>query len=348
MAAATESDRDGGPMPPAYQERDFWSRLAAPLNPDDVEWRQQGKPTERDGVYTARFVCYVEAGVVRERLDAVAPGQWSLELTVLPDPEICDANGEMDRDQVCAFKARLTVAGVQREDVGVGKDYKQASTDAFKRASVRFGIGHELYAMEGVWVKVDGGGKYAKPLEDPAEVYQRRHPNDQRAPRKPSRRIDEGAPSVEDRNREAGVSAGPPPSKCPKCGSPMYDNRRPGMAAEAPGAFRCKNIRTCGDRFSILEILGPEQTDALAGQGSAVPSQGGVSTTRTVPARSNAVKGPPPDNGKRLPGETDADVANQPRVAPPPRSTPPSQVARAMTQADFPVALQDDDDDLPF
>lgn len=39
--------------------------------------------------------------------------------------------------------------------MGTGRDYKTAATDAFKRAAVRFGIGHELYAFEQNWVQVD-------------------------------------------------------------------------------------------------------------------------------------------------------------------------------------------------
>src|ERR1700716_4510175 len=75
----------------------------------------------------------------------------------------------------CSFKARLQILGVIREDIGTGRDYKSASTDAFKRAAVRFGIGHELYAYEQNWVEMDGDGKYAKPLEDPQVVYGRRY-----------------------------------------------------------------------------------------------------------------------------------------------------------------------------
>jgi hypothetical protein len=39
---------------------------------------------------------------------------------------------------------------------------------------VRFGVGHELYAMEPNWVPVDGEGRYARPLEDPQAAYDRR------------------------------------------------------------------------------------------------------------------------------------------------------------------------------
>src|SRR6185369_10325976 len=108
---------------------DIWSALSAPLPPGVISWRQDGRPISRDGRHIARFVAYIEANTVRERLDAV----------------------------------------------GTGKDYKQAATDAFKRAAVRFGIAHELYAYEQNWVQMDGDGKYARPLEDPAVAYTRRH-----------------------------------------------------------------------------------------------------------------------------------------------------------------------------
>jgi hypothetical protein len=117
------------------------------------------------------WVCYIEANTVRERLDTVVPGEWDLTLELLPSlASLQDVEG-----QECAFKARLQVLGVIREDIGVGKDYKQASTDAFKRAAVRFGIGNELYAYEQNWVEMDGDGKYAKPLEDPNTAYARRY-----------------------------------------------------------------------------------------------------------------------------------------------------------------------------
>ena len=73
----------------------------------------------------------------------------------------------------CSFKARLQILGVIREDVGTGRDYKQAATDAFKRAAVRFGIAHELYAYEQNWVQIDGDGNTPRPLEDPADAYAR-------------------------------------------------------------------------------------------------------------------------------------------------------------------------------
>lgn len=152
---------------------DVWGRLAMPLLPDAVEWRQDGKPVQRDGKYLARFVAYVEANTVRERLDAVVPGEWDLTLSPLDTIDKMGREGVIE-NTLFAFKARLQVLGVVREDVGQGQDYKAAATDAFKRAAVRFGIGNELYSMPKLWIELDGDGKYAKPLEDPKTVATRK------------------------------------------------------------------------------------------------------------------------------------------------------------------------------
>src|SRR5919112_755729 len=148
---------------------DVWSKLAAPLPGGVVSWRQDGKPIARDGRYFARFVAYIEANTVREGLDSVVPGEWDLTLELLPPLP------SEDGDTSCSFKARLQILGGIREDVGTGRDYKQAATDAFKRAAVRFGIAHELYAYEQNWVQVDSDGRYAKPVEDPQAAYDRRY-----------------------------------------------------------------------------------------------------------------------------------------------------------------------------
>src|SRR5690242_1136405 len=105
---------------------EVWTALSAPLPQGVISWRQDGKPLTRDGRHFARFVCYIEANTVRERLDSVVPGEWDLTLELLPPLSVDDATD----GNACSFKARLQVLGVIREDVGHGKDYKQASTDA--------------------------------------------------------------------------------------------------------------------------------------------------------------------------------------------------------------------------
>ena len=216
----------------AYIEKtDVWARLSAPVPAGAISWRQDGKATARDGTYFARFVPYIEANTVRERLDSVVPGEWDLTLELMPTIPGEDGDGTQ-----CSFKARLQILGVIREDVGTGRDYKQASTDAFKRAAVRFGVGHELYDYEQNWVEVDGDGKYARPIEDPQAAYVRRY----------------GKPGGIAQANGNGAMGAPVPGSmpaetesvsCPKCGGRMWDNRLTKRNPRAPD-YKCQN-RSC-------------------------------------------------------------------------------------------------------
>lgn len=217
----------------AYTEKsDVWAKLSAPVPTGSISWRQDGKVTARDGKFFARFVAYIEANTVRERLDTVVPGEWDLTLELLPLIPGDDGDGAQ-----CSFKARLQILGVIREDVGTGRDYKQASTDAFKRAAVRFGVGNELYAYEQNWVEMDGDGKYAKPVEDPQEAYNRRYA-----------KLSTSLPAT---SKGVATASAVPASmltdmeivSCPKCGGRMWDNRLTKRNPRAPD-YKCQN-RSC-------------------------------------------------------------------------------------------------------
>ncbi|HEX6534547.1 MAG TPA: Rad52/Rad22 family DNA repair protein [Gemmatimonadaceae bacterium] len=227
------------------QTTDVWAKLAAPLPPGVTAWRQDGRPITRDGRFFARFVSYIDANTVRERLDSVVPGEWNLTLELLPQLAGTDDDQLSDQNR-CAFKARLQILGVVREDVGTGKDYKQASTDAFKRVAVRFGIGHELYAMGQNWVQMDGDGKYAKPIEDPQAAYDRRLARTQaNAATRAASSEEEGSTANDDApalelSRAPIVGDVPP---CPKCGGRMWDNRLGKRNPKAPD-FKCRD-RNC-------------------------------------------------------------------------------------------------------
>lgn len=232
---------------------EMWAALAAPLPTSSIAWRQDGKPVNKDGKYFARFVAYIEANTVRERLDSVVAGEWDLTLDALPVGAVADRDGSVDSDTQCAFKARLQVLGVIREDVGHGKDWKQAATDAFKRAAVRFGIGHELYDFEMNWVEVDGDGKYAKPVEDPGAAYARRHGNGTQPP-SARERVAQARPTSVPSNPTSSTDAGGADAAtatasaddlgpCPKCGGPVWDNRLTKRNPKAPDG-KCRN-RSC-------------------------------------------------------------------------------------------------------
>ena len=227
----------------AYIEKtDVWAKLSAPVPSGAISWRQDGKVTARDGKYFARFVAYIEANTVRERLDAVVPGEWDLTLELLPAIAGEDGDGAQ-----CSFKARLQILGVIREDVGTGRDYKQASTDAFKRAAVRFGVANELYAYEQNWVEVDGDGKYAKPIEDPQVAYARRYGKPGVGTAKASTN---GGVQTATNGSEPTAGAVPASTltdmeivSCPKCGGRMWDNRLTKRNPKAPD-YKCQN-RSC-------------------------------------------------------------------------------------------------------
>ena len=236
---------------------DVWAKIAAPLPKGVISWRQDGRPVTRDGKFFARFVSYIDAQFVRERLDSVVPGEWNLSLELLPLATHPDSDGVFDTTPY-AFKARLSILGVSRECVGQGKDYKQAATDAFKRAAVRFGIGHELYDMDMLWVQMDGDGKYAKPVEDPQAAYDRKHGRKSNgngaAPTQAAPSIEHDAsvadytanadgatPGAVERAERPSVPADVPP--CPKCGGKMWDNRLGKRNPKSPD-FKCRD-RSC-------------------------------------------------------------------------------------------------------
>jgi hypothetical protein len=231
---------------------DVWAKLAAPVPTDVISWRQDGKVTARDGRFFARFVAYVEASTVRDRLDTVVPGEWDLTLELLPS-----VPGEDGDPAQYAFKARLQVLGVIREDVGMGRDYKQASTDAFKRAAVRFGVANELYAYEQNWVEMDGDGKYAKPVEDPQSAYARRHGTTPRGAVTSSGLTSAASSTLTDMEAVS----------CPKCGGRMWDNRLTKRNPKAPD-YKCQNRSCDGVIWPAKAPEGAPPADAYAIAGS--------------------------------------------------------------------------------
>jgi hypothetical protein len=263
---------------------DIWSALAAPLPAGVISWRQDGRTINRDGRYLARFVAYIEANTVRERLDRVVPGEWDLTLELLPAVPGLDDDANQG---ACSFKARLQILGVIREDVGTGKDYKQAATDAFKRAAVRFGIAHELYAYEQNWVQMDGDGKFARPVEDPAVAYARRYGRPKAvsagAAPLPASRDDVAADlsltaePAQPAERSIDTMRTTDEPSCPKCGGRVWDNRLTKRNPKAPD-FKCRD-RSCdgviwppkGDKVEKAEPKSEPVERAMADETEEIP-----------------------------------------------------------------------------
>lgn len=267
--------------------KDLWGQLSAPLAKALISWRQDGKVVARDGKFYARFVPYVDANTVRARLDSVVPGEWDLTLESLPP--LPNEDGGTD----IAFKARLQILGVIREDVGTGKDYKAAATDAFKRAATRFGIANELYDYGQNWVPMDGDGRNAKPAVDPGEAYARRYGDGGASTNGSSAATPAAREPAPARRQETGDVAERKPAgepiayqgetvndeeapACPKCGGRMWDNRLSKRNPKAPD-FKCRDRACDGVIWPPRQGGGSRRTQAVDTSGPAFPGDPGES-----------------------------------------------------------------------
>lgn len=153
------------------------AQLAAPFEPAELGYRQDGKVTRKDdGKFIARFVVYAQVPHIRTRLDDVFPLAWSFRVPAesLTGEQrtfyVVKEGGGVEAAKLVAVHGSLVIRieghDVAREDYGQGKDFKVASTDAFKRCAARFGIGRELSRLPALWVEMDGDGKFAKPKQD--------------------------------------------------------------------------------------------------------------------------------------------------------------------------------------
>ncbi len=128
--------------------------LAMPWRPGHVKWRPGRTSGSR-----CLAVPYIDARLIEERLDDVLGVEnWKDAFDFLPSGEV-----------VCTLSLRLTGEWVGKQ--GVGKPSKQpdqgdrvkaASTDAFKRAAVKWGIARYLYFLPGVWADYDPNSKQLK------------------------------------------------------------------------------------------------------------------------------------------------------------------------------------------
>jgi hypothetical protein len=188
----------------------IWAKLAAPLDPRVIKTREQAGKTLR----------YIDSRTVDDILDASAPGEWNLSLTFLGARDVVNRDGVV-QGQAFAIKASLTVYGVTREDVGEGRDYKAAASDALKRAAVRFGIGRELYGEN------PSGARQGLPAASAGATS-------------PSA-TGKSAATAE----PAPTPAGTPDPVCPVCSGACWDNRATKRNPRAPD-WKCKDRGCAG------------------------------------------------------------------------------------------------------
>ncbi len=134
--------------------------LQAPFSLEVVGFKPQ---TVNAAKTSALIATFIDARAVVSRLDEVFPLAW--EDTYIP----------VENDaKLLTLECSLTVhlpdgRTITRRDVGesgntgaMASRWKSATSDAFKRAAVKFGIGAYLYGLENTWVEVKEAGKSVK------------------------------------------------------------------------------------------------------------------------------------------------------------------------------------------
>lgn len=133
-----------------------WEELAKPFDPNEVELKVQATTQDRK---RGMVVAYVDARTVMDRLDAViGPGNWRDSYYVSTDKEV---DGKRIVEVVCVLGVRAREEGewIEKQDVGEGDTLKAATSDALKRAAVKFGVGRYLYKLPKVWADLDERGQ---------------------------------------------------------------------------------------------------------------------------------------------------------------------------------------------
>lgn len=220
-------------MDETEQSQYILEALADTLPEEEIFWRIGSTNNAKT---KALYVPYIEATFLRRLLDQLLPGSWDLHITPIP--------GTQGGDEPFAVKAAITIdlpdgRTITREDIGTGKDWKQASTDAFKRAAVRYGVAHSLYEMPQVWVDLAGG----RPVETAAQALARTlNPRTLPPEKRPAPVAREAAAYVAAPVMPT-VAAGsvlPEDRPCPKCAGPMWDNRATKRNPKQPD-FKCRD-----------------------------------------------------------------------------------------------------------
>jgi hypothetical protein len=138
--------------------KEILEQLKAPFPVDAIHWRVGATSKDKSkGIALA----YINARDAMKRLDdVVGMENWQDEYTETPTGRL-----------ICRLGVRLGDEWIWKSD-GAGETQveaeKGAISDAFKRASVKWGISRYLYYLPNVWVDLDNYRKIVKPPALPA------------------------------------------------------------------------------------------------------------------------------------------------------------------------------------
>lgn len=128
---------------PATSFRSAAPFLRRPYESHAVRWKPQSLYPREGVAKGAIIVCYIDRGLVIDRLNVVVADLWSADFEDL-------GHGGLMR---CA----LTVDGVTRVDVGEAASLKARYSDSLKRAAVHFGVGVSLSRVPQSRLTVESG-----------------------------------------------------------------------------------------------------------------------------------------------------------------------------------------------
>lgn len=127
----------------------IYDKLAAPFRPDEIEWRVG--PTNKEKTQ-GMALAYIDARTVMMRLDEVCtPAGWQNRYSATVGTTVCDIGVRDPETGEWIWKADGAGASDMEAEKG-------ALSDAFKRASVRWGIGRYLYDVTSPWVAIVAKG----------------------------------------------------------------------------------------------------------------------------------------------------------------------------------------------
>lgn len=133
--------------------KEIFEKLAAPFPAEAIDWRVGATNQEKTmGIALA----YIQARPLMDRWDeTLGPENWQDEYLPIMGP-----TGLLG--MICNLSARINGEWITKSDSADITDVeaiKGATSDAFKRASVKFGMSRYLYDLPTVWVAIEARGK---------------------------------------------------------------------------------------------------------------------------------------------------------------------------------------------
>lgn len=136
-------------------EKELLDALAAPFEPQNIEWRVQSATRGSNGEIRLLVLPYIESRAVMSRLDAVCGCRWQTRYRLI------EINGKQ------AFQCQLSIkigdewiTRTDGADVTEIESVKGGHSNALKRAAVQWGIGRYLYDLPSYWVVLKQHGEH--------------------------------------------------------------------------------------------------------------------------------------------------------------------------------------------